>query len=46
MLRHSEAMRRLAITDELTGVANRRQLMETGAAEVARAHATSGPCRC
>ena len=43
VLRHSEAMRRLAITDELTGVANRRQLMETGAAEVARARRYQRP---
>ena len=43
VLRHSETMRRLAITDELTGVANRRQLMEIGASEVARARRYQRP---
>lgn len=43
VLRHGEAMRRLAVTDELTGVANRRQLMDIGAREVARARRYQRP---
>lgn len=42
-LRQGEAMRKLAITDELTGVANRRHLMEVGAQEVARARRYQRP---
>lgn len=36
-VRQGEQMRLLAITDALTGIANRRQLMEVGQREVARA---------
>jgi diguanylate cyclase (GGDEF)-like protein len=37
-LAQREEMRKLATTDTLTGIANRRQVIETGEHEVARAH--------
>ncbi len=38
-----QALRELAVTDPLTGVANRRRLMELGAQEVQRAQRTQEP---